>query len=103
MLDRLGRDVAEPQQRQDLVAAVDLVGARLAPSDEVLPEAPVPATHPLGDQQVLPHGELREQLDALERAADAALRATVHAEVADVLAVQEDRAPGPAGARPARS
>ena len=92
VLDRFGRHVAQPQQREDLVAALDLVRARLAPSDEVLPEAPVSATNPLGDQEVLPHGELREELDALERATDAALRATVHAEAAHVLAVQPDRA-----------
>ena len=60
-----------PEQLEHLVAGGDLVGAWAARGREVLPEPAVAAAGPLGDQQVLADRGAAEQLDALERAADA--------------------------------
>ena len=103
MLDRLVREVAQAEQVQHLVARGQLVGPGAAAADQVAPQTPVTPAGALGDQQVLAHSGLGEQLDALERAADAAPGSDVDREATDVLAVEAHRAPVGPESRRARS
>ena len=92
-LDRLVGEVGEAEQLEHLVAARRSRRAAGRPRPtRSFHSRPSPRADALGDQQVLAHGRVGEQLDALEGAADAAPRPRVHRQAADVLAVELDRA-----------
>ena len=82
--------------------ALELVGRRPAPPDQVLPEPPVAAPDPLGDEEVLAHRGPAEQLDALERAADAPAGPLVDGQAADVVAVEQHDARESGSSTPSR-
>src|SRR5581483_11740361 len=60
-----------------------------AQAEHVAPEAPPSLTDTPGDDEVLAHGQLAEQLEALERASETAPCARLWRRVADVRAVDE--------------
>ena len=93
-LDGLVGQVAEAEQVEHLVAARPARRAWRRPRPRRSRHRPaVAAPGALGDEEVLADGRLREQLDALEGAADAPPGPLVHGEGADVLAPEAHRAP----------
>ena len=91
-LDRLVGEVAQAEQFEHLVGAGDLVGPGLAAEKDVAPPLPLAPADPVGDDEVVAHGRVGEQLDPLERPADAEPGAFVDAEPGDVGAVELDDA-----------
>ena len=71
-LDRAVGDGIEPEQRRASRRRASCSSAFGPPRNEqVLPQRAAPVAHALGDEEVLARRHPREQLDALERAADA--------------------------------
>ena len=54
-LDGLLGQVGQAEKRQDLVAALDLIGPGTTPAEEIAPEASVPGPDPVRHHQVLTH------------------------------------------------
>ena len=77
---------------QHLVGARLLGGRRSAAADRVLQQSAPAAAGAVGDEQVLARRHAREQLDPLERAADAEPGPPVGGHACQVLAFERDRA-----------